>query len=174
MLLNCGAGEDSWRVLDCKEIKPVIPKGNQPWIFIGRIDAGTEAPILWPLDAKNWLIGKDLMLGKTEGKRRRSQQRMRCLDSITDSMDMNLSKPRETAQDREVHGVAKSQMWRSEWTASVHTTHAHTHMCTCECMAALLNSACGYSLAWNPDFVHFNCSLCPLPSSVCALVYWSV
>ena len=77
--------------LDYKEIKPVDPKGNQPWIFIGRIDA--EAPILWPPDAKNWLIEKTLMLGKTEGKRRIGQQRMRWLDSITDSMDVSLSKP---------------------------------------------------------------------------------
>ena len=55
-------------------------------------------------------LGKTLMLGKTEGKRRRGQQRMRWLDSITDSMDMNLSKLREIVQDREVHGVAKSQI----------------------------------------------------------------
>jgi len=45
--------------LDCKEIKPVNPKGNQSWIFIGRIDAEAEAPVLWPPDAKSWLIGKD-------------------------------------------------------------------------------------------------------------------
>ena len=57
MLLNCGAGEDSEISLDCKEIKPVHPKGNQSWIFIGRIDAGAEAPILWPPDWKEWLIG---------------------------------------------------------------------------------------------------------------------
>ena len=55
-------------------------------------------------------LGKTLMLGKTEGKRRRGQQRMRWLDSITDSMDMNLSTLREIVQDREVHGVAKSQI----------------------------------------------------------------
>ena len=81
--------------LDYKEIKPVDPKGNQPWIFMGRIDAEAEAeaPILWPPDAKNWLIEKTLMLGKTEGKRRIGQQRMRWLDSITDSMDVSLSKP---------------------------------------------------------------------------------
>ena len=57
-----------WRrllsLLDCKEIKPVNPKGNQPWIFIGRTDAGAEAPILWPPDAKSWLIRKDLDAGK--------------------------------------------------------------------------------------------------------------
>ena len=59
MLLNCGVGEDSWESCNCKEIKPVHPKGNQFWIFIGRTDANTEAPILWPLYAKSQLIGKD-------------------------------------------------------------------------------------------------------------------
>ena len=54
----------SWESLNCKEIKPVHPKGNQSWIFIGRTDAEAEAPILWPLDAKNWLIGKDPDAGK--------------------------------------------------------------------------------------------------------------
>ena len=73
--------------LDCKEIKPVHPKGNQSWILIGRIDAEAEAPILWPPDAKNWLIGKDPDLGKIEGSRR-WRLRMRWLDGITDSMDM--------------------------------------------------------------------------------------
>ena len=66
MLLNCGAGEDSWEplLLDYKETKPVNPKRNQPWIFIGRTDAEAEAPILWPPDAKNWLIWKDPDAGK--------------------------------------------------------------------------------------------------------------
>ena len=50
--------------LDCKEIKPVNPKGNQSWIFIKRTDAKTEAPVLWPPDAKSWLIGKDPDAGK--------------------------------------------------------------------------------------------------------------
>ena len=50
--------------LNFKEIKPVNPKGNQPWIFIGRTDAEAETPILWPPDVKNWLIGKDLDAGK--------------------------------------------------------------------------------------------------------------
>ena len=78
--------------LDCKEIKPVYPKGNQPWIVIGRTDAKAEAPILWPPVAKSWLIGKDPDAGKDWGKRRRGWQGMRWLDSITDSTDMNLSK----------------------------------------------------------------------------------
>ena len=59
MLLNCGAGEDSWESFALQEIKPVNPKGNQSWIFIGRTDAEAETPILLPPDAKNWLIGKD-------------------------------------------------------------------------------------------------------------------
>ena len=54
--------------LDCKEIKPVNPKGNQPWIYIGRTDAEAEAPILWPPDAKNQLIGKDPNAGKDWGQ----------------------------------------------------------------------------------------------------------
>ena len=71
MLLNCGVGEDSWASLDCKEIQPVHPKGDQSWVFIGRTDA--EAPILWPPDAKNWLTGKDPDAGrlKAEGDDRR-------------------------------------------------------------------------------------------------------
>ena len=78
--------------LDCKEIKPVNPEGNQSWIFIGRTDAEAEAqaPILWPPDARNGSLEKTLMLGKTEGRRRRGWQRMRWLDGITDSMDMSL------------------------------------------------------------------------------------
>ena len=71
--------------LDSKKIKPVNPKGNQPWIVIGRTDAEPEAPLLWPP------VVKILMLGKIEGKRRRGWQRMKWLDSITNSVDMNLS-----------------------------------------------------------------------------------
>ena len=64
MLLNCGVGEDSWSPLDCKEIQLVYPKGNQPWIFIGRTDTEAEPPILWPPDLKSQLIGKDPDAGK--------------------------------------------------------------------------------------------------------------
>ena len=64
MLLNHGAGVDSWESFYCKEIKPVNPNRNQPWVFIGRTDAEAEAPILWPPDVKSWLTGKDPNAGK--------------------------------------------------------------------------------------------------------------
>ena len=79
--------------LDSKEIKPVNPKGSQPWIFIGRTDVEAEAPILWPiLMQRANSLEKTLMLGKTHSMRRRGRQRMRWLDAITDSMDMSLNK----------------------------------------------------------------------------------
>ena len=76
--------------LDCKEIKAVHPKGNQPWIFIGRTDA--EVPILWSCDTKSLVTGKTMMWEKIEGKKRRGQKRMIRLDSTTDSVNINLSK----------------------------------------------------------------------------------
>ena len=69
MLLNCGVGKDSWKSsLDCKEIQPVYPKGDQSWVFIGRTDGEAETPILWPPDVKSWLIGKDPDPGKESGQ----------------------------------------------------------------------------------------------------------
>ena len=64
MLLNCGVGGDSWESLGLQGDPTIHPKGNQSWIFIGRTDAEAETPILWPPDAKNWLIWKDPDAGK--------------------------------------------------------------------------------------------------------------
>ena len=78
--------------LDCKEIQPVHPKGDQSWVFIGRTEAEAETPILWPPDVKKWLIRKDPDAGKDWRWEEKGRQRMRWLDGITDSMNMSLSR----------------------------------------------------------------------------------
>ena len=107
--------------LDSKEIKPVNPKGNQLWIFIGRTDPEAEAPILWLPDAKVNSPEKTLTLGKIETRRKREWYRMRWLDGITDSVDMSLSKYWVIVKDWEtwqgaVNGIPKSQRQLSNWT----------------------------------------------------------
>ena len=100
--------------LDCKEIQPVHPKGDQSWVFIGRTDIEAEAQYFSHLMRRADSFEKTLMLGKIEGKKRKGRQRMRSLDGITDSMDMGLCRLRQLVIDREawratVHGVTKSQ-----------------------------------------------------------------
>ena len=81
--------------LDCKEIQPVYPKGDQSWVFIGRTNVEAETPIFWPPDVKSWLSWKDPDAGKDWGQEERGIQRMRWLDGMADSMDMGLGELQE-------------------------------------------------------------------------------
>ena len=107
--------------LDCKEIQPVHPKGNQSWVFIGKTDAEAETPMLWAPDVKNWLMGED----PDSGKNWRQEEKGMIEDDMVgwhhDSMVMCLTKLWGVVMDMEawdtaVHGVTKSHTWQSSWT----------------------------------------------------------
>ena len=113
--------------LDSKDIESVNPKGNQPWIFIRRTDTEATAKSFGHLVRRADSLEKNLMLGKSKGKRKRRWQRMRLLDGNKDSMYMSVRKLQEMVMNKEawraaVHGDAKSWLWLSNWTAKATNT----------------------------------------------------
>ena len=129
--------------LDSKKIEPVNPKGNQPWIFIGRTDYEAEAPILWPPDVKNWLIGKDPDAGKNWGQEEKGATE----DEVIGWHHwLNGHEFEQIQGDRDEQRslaccsswVAKSQAWLSDWTTTTTTKsnmvkclHKILMLCTC-------------------------------------------
>ena len=119
MLLNCVVGEDSWEFLNCTEIRPVSPNGNQSWIFTGRTDAEAEAPIIWLPNAKIGLVEMTLMLWRIEGRRRGGQDEMLAWHHRPDGHEFEQAPAVGAGQGCLAccsRGVTKSWTWVSNWT----------------------------------------------------------
>ena len=149
--------------LDSKEIKPVNCKGNQPWIFIGRTD--DEAPVFCSYDINSWLTGNIPDAGKDWGQKVKRCQRMRCLDIITDAMNMNFSKLQEMVRDREawcavVHEVSRSWTWLGDWTTTKFPFITEiNYMAFCPHGYHYLETNVPHSI-YSPETMHHLCAVC--------------
>ena len=110
--------------MDSKEIKPVNPKGNQPWIYIGRTDAEAETPILWPSDAKSWLTGKDPDAENERKQEKKGETEDEMVEWHHELNAHEFEQLQEIVKDREawhvaVHGVAKNRIQLGNWTTKM-------------------------------------------------------
>ena len=133
MLLNCGLEKTLESPLDRKEIKPVSPKGNQPGIFSGRTNAEAEAPVLWPLNVKNWLTGKDPDAGKDWGQKEKGTTGQEMVGWHHHSMNVSLSKLHATVKANRAWHLQSMELQRGghNWaTEQQSTLQIHVSMYT--------------------------------------------
>ena len=175
MLLNCGAGEDSWESLNCKEIQSVHPEGNQSWIFIGRTDAEAETPILWPPDAKNWFIWKDPDAGKDwrQEKGTTEDEMVGCHHQLNGRVWINSRSWWWTGRPGMLQAMG-SQRVGHDWVTELNFQSIYKmHSLLFLCRASLHSAACIHNLRTHA--IQLSLPLCPLDTNKSVkLQFWKV